>query len=311
MPKSMNIEIEGNQVRLQREQWSGNVAYISNYPGLLEEVKKYTWTYTSSGHPYLNCSKLNISLHKFVLQFLYGEEKLNEMLGKENIIEHLDNNGLNCTYENLHVLSEDMNKAKAFSIDKKSAALEASGPATIPALVTDVYYSHEMKYFQLQVFFNKNLVFNASTKRIVERVLFQYCDFDSLFIDWLYCLDCIKTEKFDVYKHHANRVYVTDAPHLVLREDEKDAAFVKREGKYYLVIRTNPEDGPVAFMNHTSFIKMTEAQEECLMRYANTLRISLLAGGSANDFTGSSVRSPAEGYAVPSSPPSSIVTASG
>lgn len=39
MPKSMNIEIEGNQVRLQREQWSGNVAYISNYPGLLEEVK--------------------------------------------------------------------------------------------------------------------------------------------------------------------------------------------------------------------------------------------------------------------------------
>lgn len=47
MPKSMNIEIEGNQVRLQREQWSGNVAYISNYPGLLEEVKKYTWTYTS------------------------------------------------------------------------------------------------------------------------------------------------------------------------------------------------------------------------------------------------------------------------
>ena len=262
MPKSMNIEIEGNQVRLQREQWSGNVAYISNYPGLLEEVKKYTWTYTSSGHPYLNCSKLNISLHKFVLQFLYGEEKLNEMLGKENIIEHLDNNGLNCTYENLHVLSEDMNKAKAFSIDKKSAALEASGPATIPALVTDVYYSHEMKYFQLQVFFNKNLVFNASTKRIVERVLFQYCDFDSLFIDWLYCLDCIKTEKFDVYKHHANRVYVTDAPHLVLREDENDAAFVKREGKYYLVIRTNPEDGPVAFMNHTSFIKMTEAQEE-------------------------------------------------
>lgn len=49
----------------------------------------------------------------------------------------------------------------------------------------------------------------------------------------------------------------------------------------------------------------------CLMRYANTLRISLLAGGSANGFAGSSVRSPAEGYAVPSSPPNSIVTASG
>lgn len=42
-----------------------------------------------------------------------------------------------------------------------------------------------------------------------------------------------------------------------------------------------------------------------------TPMVSLLAGGSANGFTGSSVRSPAEGYAVPSSPPSSIVTASG
>lgn len=261
MPKAMNIEIDGNHIRLQRDQWNGNVAYISNYPGLLDEVKKYTWTYTSGGHPYLNCSILNISLHKFVLQFLYGEEKLSEMLGRENIIEHLDNNGLNCTYENLHVLSEDMNKAKAFSIDKRSAALEANGIAPIPALVTDVYYSHEKKYFQLQVFFNKNLVFNMTTKRLVERVLFQYSDFDSLFIDWLYCLDCMKTEKFDIHKHHATKVYVADAPQFVLREDEKDAVLVKREGKYYLVIRTNPEDGPVAFMNHTSFVKIEETQE--------------------------------------------------
>lgn len=118
MPKPMDIEIEGDRIKLQREQWKSNVAYISNYLGLLDEVKKYTWTYTEEKHPYLNCSTLKVSLHKFVLQFLYGKEKLDEMIGKSNIIEHLDNNGLNCTYENLHVLSENMNKAKAFSIDK-------------------------------------------------------------------------------------------------------------------------------------------------------------------------------------------------
>lgn len=119
MPKAMNVEIENDRIKLQREQWRGNCAYISNYPGLLEEVKKYTWTYTEGNHPYLNCSILKVSLHKFVLQFLYGTDKLDEMIGKENIIEHLDNNGLNCTYENLHILSDDKNKAKAFSIDKK------------------------------------------------------------------------------------------------------------------------------------------------------------------------------------------------
>ena len=123
MPMPMNIAIEDDRVRLQREQWQGNSAYISNYPGLLDEVKKHTWTYSAGEHPYLNCSVLGVSLHKFVLQFLYGKDKLEEMLGKSNIIEHLDNNGLNCTYENLHVLSEDMNKAKAFSIDKKECCI--------------------------------------------------------------------------------------------------------------------------------------------------------------------------------------------
>lgn len=258
----MKIEIENDRIRLQREQWKGKFAYISNYPGLLDEVKKYTWTYTDNKHPYLNCSALNISLHKFVLQFLYGKEKLDEMIGKSNIIEHLDNNGLNCTFENLHVLSEDRNKAKAFSIDKKNAALEAGEIVDIPALITDVYYSHKDKYFQLQVFFNKNIVFHKETNKYVERFIFQYNDFDSLFIDWLYCFECIKKEEFDFYKNNAVRAYAKDVTFIELREDEKDATIVERDGKYYLVIRTDPQNGPVAFMNHISFKKIEENKEE-------------------------------------------------
>ena len=252
----MNIEIESERIKLQREQWKGNCAYISNYPGLLDKVQEYTWTYTEGKHPYLICSKLRISLHKFVLQFLYGKEKLDEMIGKSNIIEHLDNNGLNCTYENLHVLSEDMNKAKAFSIDKKNATLEAGEIASIPALITDVYYSHENKYFQLQVFFNKNLVVNTKTNKIVESFIFHYNDFDNLFIDWLYCFECIKKEEFDVYKHHATRVYSKEATMIELKEDEKDATIIERDGKYYLIIRTDPQNGPVAFMNHIAYKRL-------------------------------------------------------
>ena len=261
MPKSMDIEIGNDRIKLQREQWKGNVAYISNYPGLLDEVKKYTWTYTKSEHPYLNCSKLNTSLHKFVLRFLYGKEKLDEMLGKANIIEHLDNNGLNCSYENLHVLSENMNKSKAFSIDKMQTELETGKMVDIPALITDVYYSHKDKYFQLQVFFNKDIVFNRKTHNYVESFIFHYNDFDSLFIDWLYCFECIKKEEFDFYKHHAVRAYVKDVYLIGLREDEKEATIVERDGKYYLIIRTDPQDGPVAFMTHIPFKKIEENKE--------------------------------------------------
>lgn len=260
MPKHMDIEILGDKIKLQRDQWKSNIAYISNYPGLLDEVKKYTWTYKEDQHPYLNCSLLGISLHKFVLQFLYGKEKLDEMIGNSNIIEHLDNNGLNCTYENLHILSENKNKAKAFSIDKKNAELQAGEITSIPALITDVYYSHENKYFQLQVFFNKNIVFNKRTNNPVESFIFHYNDFDSLFIDWLYCYECIKKEEFDVYKHHAVRIFVKDAPLIELKEDEKDATYVERDGVQYLIIRTDPENGHLAFMNHISFKKLKKSR---------------------------------------------------
>ncbi len=80
-----------------------------------------------------------------------------------------------------------------------------------------------------------------------------------------------------------------------------------RTNKHGVVIFRHPETSPGLGKCATTSLAMPR----CLMRYANTLRISLLAGGSANGFAGSSVRSPAEGYAVPSSPPSSIVTASG
>ena len=253
MPLPMNVEIQGDRIRLQRDQWQNNDAYISNYPGLLEEVRKYTWTYSKGDHPYLNCGNLKVSLHYFVLQFLYGKEKLDEMLAKSNIIEHLDNNGLNCTYENLHVLSSDWNTTKAFSIDKMNAALEAGELTEIPALITDVYYLHENKLFQLQVFFNKNIVFNTQNQKVVESFTFHYSDFSKLYMDWLYCFECIKEEHFDVYKHHAERVYVKEVDLFELREDEKDATVIQRNGQYYLVIRTDPEIGPLAYMEHTAY----------------------------------------------------------
>ena len=253
MPLSMTIEIQGDRIRLRRAQWKKHDAYISNYPGLLDEVKKYTWTYSSGEHPYLRCGKLQISLHKFVLQFLYGKENLDKMLAKSNIIEHLDNNGLNCTYENLHVISEDWNKAKAFSIDKMTEAMESGELVNIPALITDVYYLHKHQLFQLQVFFNKNLVFNTQNGNVVESFTFHYSDFSKLYIDWLYCFECIKEERFDIAKHHAERVYVKESLMVELREDEKDAVVIERNGQHYLVVRPDPIGGHIAYMNHTAY----------------------------------------------------------
>ena len=70
----------GSVIELSRDQWDGHKAYISDYPGLLEAVQKYTWTYSGGEHPYLRSSKLKTSLHKFVLAFLYEADNLEKML---------------------------------------------------------------------------------------------------------------------------------------------------------------------------------------------------------------------------------------
>lgn len=241
------IERIGNMILLKRDQWKDHTATISDYPGLLDEVMKYTWTYYESDHPYLKCGKLNTSLHKFVLAFLYGADQLNHMLNNDNIIEHLDNDGLNCAYDNLHIISADYNKAKAFTIDKERA-LEPD----IPSFITDVYYSHEKHYYQMQVFFNRDVFYNQSNGQPIEEPFFQYNDFRSLYIDWVYIYGCRQQGAFDLSTFHMSRLYAKNRPIIYLTEDEQDHVFIQRDGQWFL--RLNPDGGDkTTFLNKTVY----------------------------------------------------------
>lgn len=241
------IERIGNMILLKRDQWKDHTATISDYPGLLDEVMKYTWTYYESDHPYLKCGKLNTSLHKFVLAFLYGADQLNHMLNNDNIIEHLDNDGLNCAYDNLHIISADYNKAKAFTIDKERA-LEPD----IPSFITDVYYSHEKHYYQMQVFFNRDVFYNQSNGQPIEELFFQYNDFRSLYIDWVYIYGCRQQGAFDLSTFHMSRLYAKNRPIIYLTENEQDHVFIQRDGQWFL--RLNPDGGDkTTFLNKTVY----------------------------------------------------------
>ena len=241
------IERIGNMILLKRDQWKDHTATISDYPGLLDEVMKYTWTYYESDHPYLKCGKLNTSLHKFVLAFLYGADQLNHMLNNDNIIEHLDNDGLNCAYDNLHIISADYNKAKAFTIDKERA-LEPD----IPSFITDVYSSHETHYYQMQVCFNRDVFYNQSNGQPIEELFFQYNDFRSLYIDWVYIYGCRQQGAFDLSTFHMSRLYAKNRPIIYLTEDEQDHVFIQRDGQWFL--RLNPDGGDkTTFLNKTVY----------------------------------------------------------
>ena len=251
---SMDVREIGNVYELKRDQWKGNTAQITKDPELLEKVKQLTWTYSDTDHPYLNNSKTRTSLHKYVLCHIYGEDYVNKMLAAGNIIEHLDNDGLNCTYENLHIISETLNKTKAFSIDLLSK--ETDTIRDIPPFITDVYYLHAKQQFQMQVFLNDAIYFSNRTGKAIAVFLCRYNQFEDLFIDWFYLLNSRASRFFDIGKFHACLIACMESTYFEVTPEEMSHPMIMREGKWYINLDAKNEDGsPMIFMNHTSLIK--------------------------------------------------------
>ena len=200
------------------------------------------------------CSRLSIS--SAYLIFTYSGKECDQIaavddsilvVGKGDDGEHLDNDGLNCAYDNLHIISSDYNKAKAFTIDKERA-LEPE----IPSFITDVYYSHEKQYYQMQVFFNRDVFYNQSNGQPIEELLFQYNDFRSLYVDWVYIYGCCHQGTFDLSTFRISRLYAKNRPIIYLTEDEKDHIFIQRDGQWFL--RLNPDGGDkTTFLNKTAY----------------------------------------------------------
>ena len=258
MSSDMTVTEVGDTYVLRREQWKGNTAKISKDTDLLEEVKKYTWTYSGDKHPYLHNKKLNKSLHEFVLNFIYGAENIEKMKHEKNIIEYLDNDGLNCTYENLHILSDDMNKVKAFSIDK-----ERKGEEEVPyqPYIMDVYYLHKKKMFQMQIFMNEPIYSNTTTGNIAAMFICLYSEFEDLFLDWFYLLRSRSEKRFDYTKFHTENILVNEFTPIQVSSEEKNSPFIMRDGVVYVNLDANVNGVPVSSLCHTSLRRTAEEEK--------------------------------------------------
>lgn len=243
----------GDVYELRRDQWGDNIVRISKDPALLEEVKKHTWTYCKGNHPYIKCSREKKTLHEFVMGFVYGKDNIDKLQAEGNIIEHLDNNGLNCTYENLHIISDDLNKAKAFSIDKMNKEGEK---IAFPPYVVDVYYLHKIKQFQMQICLNDNIYFNSTTKKPVEMFICRYNVFEDIFPDWFYLLRSRESKTFDIGKLNAYQVVVKDSPVIELSPEEQNMPYIYRNGVMYLNLDARKNGVPLVTLMHTSLRKI-------------------------------------------------------
>ncbi len=120
----MNTEIRfdehENEISFFKKGWK-SVAQIDNIPEIVDIVKSNTWV---DNNGYLYCSKLKKYLHRLVVEYKIGKEKLTELTENGFVVDHLNNNEkYNCHLDNLHVISADLNIAKGHTVDKDIEAL--------------------------------------------------------------------------------------------------------------------------------------------------------------------------------------------
>ncbi|HEY8362334.1 MAG TPA: hypothetical protein VIK77_05555 [Tissierellaceae bacterium] len=130
---------------------SNVLAYTDFDEKLWEIIKSTSWHVQkdSEGKPkYLRSNKLGRYLHEVVMAFWYGEELFQEMKEKGFVIDHIDNNGLNCEISNLCFLHKTRNIAKGLTYDIERKATEH-----LAAL--NIIKDFKTGRFQITIGFNK------------------------------------------------------------------------------------------------------------------------------------------------------------
>ena len=91
------------------------------------------------------------SLHHFVLDYYWGAGAAKAANDRGMIVEHLNNNGFDCTIQNLFILNKIKNTNKGFYFDPLVQKM-------IPIVALRLYHVLDNKTFQIVICFNKSYV---------------------------------------------------------------------------------------------------------------------------------------------------------
>lgn len=186
-------------------------------------------------YPYSNEYKK--TLHQISFDYYFGEEFRKEAYTKDYIIEHLDNDGFNCSISNLFLLKKVKNTYKGWNFDKL-----ADDSKHVAAL--KIYHVLENRTFQITIAFNEAYQnpYNAKSLGKV-RLLYPYNyeivlqDAEQI-IETISHRENINIERWkEIYRFKDIRIEYT--PEIELTEEEKKqppGTFVMRDGQYYLLI---------------------------------------------------------------------------
>ena len=127
--------IVNDTIYISRPEWDF-MACATVREDYLEEIQSVTWGLNNGR--YLYNSKLGY-LHSYIMKKWYGEELCQEMKEKDYVIDHMDNESINCCIDNLSFLQNAYNKAKGLTFDQENKAKEFIALTMLKDFHTELY----------------------------------------------------------------------------------------------------------------------------------------------------------------------------
>jgi hypothetical protein len=140
------------------------------------------------------------SLHRLVMEYWYGKEHCKQKIKSGSVIDHIDNDGFNCTYENLEFLDRIKNWTyKGQYYDRKRS--KATSIAAI-----HIFKNKSGDRFQITIGFN--VPFYNSQGQAISKAFLAYntLDYDLVLSDAVQLVESVERRKIQINHLRCNHL---------------------------------------------------------------------------------------------------------
>lgn len=229
-PRSMNtFTVINDTVHIMKEGWE-QIALATYREDYYDELKSHIWS-LKDGYP--SNATLGGGLHRYMMAKWYGEDVLRDMTEKGYVVDHMNNNHMDCRICNLEFLKHNRNVAKGQQLDKESAAMQYR-------LAISLFKDFSTGCYQITIGCNDCIASTDKTGKVhyINTIKLLYdCEYSLVVLDAEAILaEYEATGRFSTGRLHCCDQRVDEAIDIELTEEEKKQAFVVRDGIPYLVI---------------------------------------------------------------------------
>lgn len=237
MPKKdQKVYVRNSKIMIFRDSFTREA--VTTYDkNLLKKIESVTWTVKRSktGKEYLYCNKYG-TLHKLVASHFYGDDIIKKAYENDFVIDHLDNDGYDCTFNNLVIISRYENSAKGLTYDIKRK--ESSNIFSI-----NITRDFSTKEFQIAIVFNKHGTLIEDNNLVpLGSIHFRYGeDFYTAFYDAQFIINTLNNNmELDIKLLRCQEVCICNLVRdEYVTKEEYDSGFCVRDGEQYF-IQNNP-----------------------------------------------------------------------